>query len=276
MKNKKGGILEFILFITGMLLILNTNNFLGTILAIISLIISIVKIKNKNILTVISLIGSSMMVIYSIIAFLISFNTINDIVSDAKYKNFESTLEYEAQKYIDSYPSNDENLKITIEDLEKNGMPHYDNGCIGYVMYSRKDNTYKAYIKCDNYETKYSKDEKLTLDEDDYENIKELERVFASDVVYHAELGRIKTPKNDEIIYVTKEEFEKFLNEYNSNLSSSSMYFDSPFDLSAKYECDGYVSLKVDNTLDNKYIGTAYVKCKDNYQTDGFDNNILK
>lgn len=84
MENKKNGALEIILFIVSVLLIFVFNSFFGVIFAIISLIISISKLKNKHVLTIISFLGSSVLIIYSVIAFVLSFNVINDILDNAK------------------------------------------------------------------------------------------------------------------------------------------------------------------------------------------------
>ena len=70
-KEKKKGMLSIIFFVITILLVFVANSFLGVIFAVLTLIISSIYLKNKNILVIVSFIGSIMIIIYSIIVFII-------------------------------------------------------------------------------------------------------------------------------------------------------------------------------------------------------------
>lgn len=102
-EKNKNGILEFILFMIALILIFIINNFIGSIVAIISLVISIIKCKNKNILTIISLVGSSLLIVYTIISFIISVVVVNNLfnrVKDNVNKQTESEIVFSMKEYL--------------------------------------------------------------------------------------------------------------------------------------------------------------------------------
>lgn len=79
------------------------------------------------------------------------------------YKNLEEKLVEAEKKYVDAkflYPKDDEFLKTDTEILVKEeyikNLKIKDEECTGYVEVFKNDTVYdyKAYIKCDNYETK--------------------------------------------------------------------------------------------------------------------------
>lgn len=78
------------------------------------------------------------------------------------YKNLEKDLVSYTQKYVELkflYPEKGESIKITTEQLKDNGLlkdfSYKKENCAGYVeMTFDGVYNYKAYIKCDNYETK--------------------------------------------------------------------------------------------------------------------------
>lgn len=80
----KNNNIEFIFLIISLILIIIFKNFVGSIFAIITLIFSIKNIKGKKLLTIISLIGAILLIIYSIIAFTISANVISNLIKEAK------------------------------------------------------------------------------------------------------------------------------------------------------------------------------------------------
>lgn len=83
MKCKKST-LEFVLFLISIVLIFVFNSVFGVAFAIISLILSIKRVKSKNILTMISLIGSTLLIIFSIISFIIAFVFVNNLFNAVK------------------------------------------------------------------------------------------------------------------------------------------------------------------------------------------------
>lgn len=78
------------------------------------------------------------------------------------YKKLEKELINYTEKYVELeflYPEEGESIKVTTDQLKKNGIlkdfSYKDDKCSGYVVMSFNGvYNYKAYIKCDNYETK--------------------------------------------------------------------------------------------------------------------------
>ncbi len=93
MKNKNSN-LEFILFIISIILIFVCKNVVGVITTIACLILSIRRVKKKNILTIISLIGSTLLLIFSIISLIVSLVVVNKLFNLIRDKdNAETSTE---------------------------------------------------------------------------------------------------------------------------------------------------------------------------------------
>lgn len=155
-ENKKNPI-AFILMVVGVIFIL-AGSYIGTVFSIIALIISIIKTKEKYILNTIALIGSILIIIYSIISFIIAFNAIKSVMSESKtnlYKNYEQIVENEAKDYsysLDKTTINDNEIVLKTSEFSKY-LPNY---CTGYVIWNIGENSYKPYIKCDGKNGKYT------------------------------------------------------------------------------------------------------------------------
>ena len=157
MDDNNKGTIGLIIFIVAVFLIFVINSFIGTILTVVSLIISITNLKQKKAVVWLTFIGSIILLIFSVISFIISFYNVNGLISDVKielYQNFEEQLEVEAKQYYESHSITGD-ATITLATLENNGMTNYFDKCNGYVVYVSKTNTYNAYIQCKspNYET---------------------------------------------------------------------------------------------------------------------------
>lgn len=149
-KEKKKGMLSIIFFVITILLVFVANSFLGVIFAVLTLIISSIYLKNKNILVIVSFIGSIMIIIYSIIVFIISLKIVNSTISSAKmnaYKQCEQFVEYEAEKYAHN------NDILSEINLLKSQITNTCDYCDGYVVINPNANIYKAYLKCEKYKT---------------------------------------------------------------------------------------------------------------------------
>ena len=139
MKNKNSN-LEFVLLIISIVLIFAFKNIVGVVVAVVCLILSIKQVKNRNVLTIISLIGSSLLIIFSIISLIVSlvfvtnlFNLVRDSDnSETSAEIVNSMSEHLSSKYspcvyhVDGFiPSGWDhsydllNLSTTIDGVEK-------------------------------------------------------------------------------------------------------------------------------------------------------------
>lgn len=153
-EKNKGALVSIILFVLSIIFTFFMKSFIGDILAIITLIVSSINLKRKNTLVIVSFIGSILLIIYSIIAFIISFNVINNTLSSAKidsYKMCEQVIEDETRKYVES----NDLLSSSDEDLifSKSEITNSCSRCDGYIIVKTDNYTYNAYLKCDNYKT---------------------------------------------------------------------------------------------------------------------------
>lgn len=157
--NRKGGGIEFIFFILAVVSIFVFDGlFPGIIFIIISLIFSIKNIKYKNPVVYISLIGSICTLIFYIVSFIISFNSVNNIVSEARkksYERYETMLEDYARIYVSNQKNieSDGYLTITDNELVSSVDLTKDDRCNGYVIYNKNQDRYDAYIDCKEYKT---------------------------------------------------------------------------------------------------------------------------
>lgn len=161
---KKEKKLSLILMIIAAIIVFVFGSYIGTIVAIVSLIISIKEFKNKEKLNRISLIGSSIIILYSVISFTIAFVKVNDTLSEARQnaRNIvKQQLEYSCKSYSSSMITNGdleigENV-ITTDIMDKYNIS-YPSDCESYVIanivakYST-ENSFEAYLKCDGYKT---------------------------------------------------------------------------------------------------------------------------
>lgn len=161
---KKEKKLSLILMIISAFFVFIIGNFVGVVLAIVSLIISIKNLKEKEKLNKIAFVGSIIIIVISIFMFVVAFNTVNKTLSSAKdtarlqYKKLletntklYSTLMIENGDLIDG-----ENI-ITEELLDKYKLK-YPEDCESYILATidindKNNNTFKAYLKCEDYTT---------------------------------------------------------------------------------------------------------------------------
>ncbi len=160
----KKEVLAFILMIISLICIVFFKSFIGTIFAIITLIITLTNLKSKKALNTIALVGSIVIILFSVIAFITSYKVVNNIKSNTQtqvMKTSEDYLEISVKNYTDEYIEdgtfvNGENI------VNKQLLDKYNIGvsidCDYYVVANvdldnESNNTYKAYLKCDNYTT---------------------------------------------------------------------------------------------------------------------------
>ena len=166
--------LTFILMLCGAIVMLVFHSNFGLIFAIVSLILSIVYIKQKNVFDIIALVGSIILIVYFIISLVVAVDTVSGFQDKAKQNTvniYADNLEDSVESEIDTLVSNSE-LKngenILTEDLFEKYNISYPKKCESYVIANidlndSKNNTYKAYVRCDNkyategFDTKYLK-----------------------------------------------------------------------------------------------------------------------
>lgn len=149
----------FLLISLGLLFL---NIYVGFILSIVALIISIIQFKKKDFLNTITFILSSLVIVICIISFITSsYKKKEEIVEEAldenkknSYISYEQKLEGLAKKYVLEEQMINGMVYtgisyIQLDKLDKDNS----NGCDGYVMYNYDINTYEAYIKCPDYQT---------------------------------------------------------------------------------------------------------------------------
>ena len=121
---KKGniGILNIILFIISLVLTIIFKNFIGALIAVLTLILSIIDLKSKNVL------------------------------KESSYKLCEEQLQTEASRYqLNNNLTPDSNgyIVITTGEIITTCAPD----CNGYVVIDTNKDTYNAYLKCKDYTT---------------------------------------------------------------------------------------------------------------------------
>jgi len=152
--------IAFILMIVSFLTLIVSKSYVCLIFSIISSIISLVNIKKKNFLNIISLLGNVLIIIFSIVSFVYSINKVNDIINDAKIesrKRDEKLLEANAEYIVitmilKNKLSKEEDKILTKKDFEDYNET-YNTNCEFYVIANFNDNKYEAYIKCNDYIT---------------------------------------------------------------------------------------------------------------------------
>jgi len=161
---KKEKKLSLILMIISAFFVFIIGNFEGFVLAIVSLIISIKNLKEKEKLNKIAFVGSIIIIIISIFMFIVTFNTVNKTLSSAKDTarlQYELLLEINTKLYSTLMIENGdlidgENI-ITEELLDKYEL-EYPEDCESYILATidindKNNNTFKAYLKCEDYTT---------------------------------------------------------------------------------------------------------------------------
>ncbi len=188
MKSEKK--LALILMIIAAFIVFIIGNSLGVVLAIISLIISSIELKNKELLNKIAFVGSIIIIVLSVVFFIISFNSINNTLSKAKSKAGEinyNSAEYKINFFMESLAmdmirdnvvNNGKNI-VEKEILDKYSIP-YPEECDVYVVaninfQNRNENTFKPFLKCDNYTTTgYDKNHNINQEEDTNDSNQEI------------------------------------------------------------------------------------------------------
>lgn len=162
MKNEKK--LSLILMILSAIFVFIIGNFIGVILAIISLIISIKNLKSKEKLNLIALIGDIIIIVVSVFMFIIAFNAVDSTLNTAK-NNARKTQEKLIETYCDGYRSQmlnngevSDGENILQEDLLIKYGIKIPEECDNYVVANIDaenitNSTFKAYLKCDDYTT---------------------------------------------------------------------------------------------------------------------------
>jgi len=165
---KKEKKLSLILMIISAFFVFIIGNFIGVVLAIVSLIISIKNLKEKEKLNIIAFVGSIIILFISVFFFIISFNVINKTLTQAQsnanetnYKSEKNKIEYYMEHYYknmirDNVLVNGDNI-IKKDVLEKYEIP-FPEECEVYVsvkvdLQKPYENTSTAYLKCDDYVT---------------------------------------------------------------------------------------------------------------------------
>lgn len=161
---KKEKKLSLILMIISAFLVFILGTFIGVILAIFSLIISIKNLKEKEKLNLIALIGSIIIIVISIFMFVVAFNTVNNTLDSAKSRA-RQTQEQLIETYCDGYANQmikngelQNGQNIIQEDLLLKYEIKIPEECDNYVIANIDisnpiNNTFKSYMKCDNYIT---------------------------------------------------------------------------------------------------------------------------
>lgn len=167
-------ILAFILMIISVFLIFVFESFIGVITTVIALVLSIIQMKKNKVLSVIALIGSLALLSYSVYAFIFAKNVVDEILENAQInarKSQEELLENEISYLTSILQSensdeiiNGENI-FTKQELDIYNI-EYPKECDVYVVANINldnsiDNTYKAYLRCDNYITENFDEYKL-------------------------------------------------------------------------------------------------------------------
>ena len=142
--------------------LLFVNLYFGCALSLIALIISIIQFKKKDFLNIVTFILSSIVIIVCIISFLtssfkknveIAEETLDESKKNA-YLTYEQKLEGLAKEYVLEDQMINEMMYTGISYIQINKLEQNNsNGCDGYVIYNYDINTYKAYIKCPDYQT---------------------------------------------------------------------------------------------------------------------------
>ena len=140
------------------------ENILGILFAVVSLIISIKELKYKEKLNTIAFVGSIIIIVFSVVAFFVSFSTINNIITNSKqraWKNQEKLIEtysdeYKNQMIQDGILVAGKNI-IDEETLKKYNITCPDK-CECYVVANidvsnQSNNLFDAYLKCNDYTT---------------------------------------------------------------------------------------------------------------------------
>ena len=149
----------FLLISLGLLFL---NIYVGFILSIVALIISIIQFKKKDFLNTVTLILSSLIIVICIIYFITSSFKKNveiaeETLDESKkntYLTYEQKLESLAKKYVLEEQMINGMVYTGISYIQIDKLDNDNsNGCDGYVMYNYDINTYKAYIKCSDYQT---------------------------------------------------------------------------------------------------------------------------
>ena len=143
----------------GAIVMIAFHSNIGLIFVIVSLILSIIYMKQKNVFDIIALIGS--IIVYFIISLIIAVDTVSGFQDKAKQNtvniyadNLEDSVESKIASLVDSNElKNGEN--ILTEDLFEKYNISYPKKCESYVIANidlndSKNNTYKAYVRCDN------------------------------------------------------------------------------------------------------------------------------
>jgi len=153
--------MSYIFMLIGLALVF-VNIYLALIVNIVALVISIINLKKKDFLNIITLILSIIVIILCIIQiFMTNFNKTVDKVDkemDSAKKNTYLTYEQKLENLAKEYVIEDQMINgmmytgksyIQINKLDNENT----NGCDGYVMYDYDINEYQAYIKCPDYQT---------------------------------------------------------------------------------------------------------------------------
>ena len=161
--------LVFILSIISICLVFLMKSFLGTLLAIIALIIALVQWKKKKVINYIGFALSLLLILYSVFAFLIYAKEVGGTINRAKrqtYMQMERELERGALNSIENQEEECSKSETTCalpptlkEDLDYasnyNDLKDMLKECDGYIdlKYESLNWTAKAYLKCPKYQT---------------------------------------------------------------------------------------------------------------------------
>ena len=153
--------LAFILMLIGAVVMIAFHSNFGIIFAIAALILSIVYIKQKNVFDIIALVGSIILIVYFVVSLVIAVDTVSGFQDKARQdvvNTYAENLEESVEDKINTLMSNNE-LKsgenILTNDLFAKYNISYPKKCESYVIANidlndSNNNTYKAYVRCDN------------------------------------------------------------------------------------------------------------------------------
>ena len=169
-------ILSLVFLILSVISIIIFRSFIGFLLALVVLILSVINLNNKNKISIITLIGSILMIgisIYYIVISSVIF--LFDKIEESQYKSYQESIVEKTEEYIldGNVNVNKNNLIINLElkDLIEKGYITRKNDCDGYINVDLSDNKYYVSLVCDKYKSSqyyYGNNIKYKLDLNNY------------------------------------------------------------------------------------------------------------